>query len=135
MWRRTVQVMRWFCSWGNGPVRSQPEGRKISGTSPSAAISSTEVLTEESTVNETIATASKPTVETLAQEKTMNEAIVSAVGKVWKHLNDNGTASFPELRRKTGLSTDLVNRAIGWLAREDKLCFETANGPEQIRLR
>jgi hypothetical protein len=86
-------------------------------------------------VNETIATASKPTVKTPTQEKTMNEAIVSAVAKVWTHLNSNGGASFPELRRKTGLSIDLVNRAVGWLAREDKLCFETTNGSEQIRLR
>ena len=86
-------------------------------------------------MNEAIATASKPAVKTLAQGKTMNDTIVSAVAKVWKHLNDHGAASFNELRRKTGLSTDLVNRAIGWLAREDKLCFETANGPEQIRLR
>jgi hypothetical protein len=80
------------------------------------------------------AAATLPT-EVLAQQKDLNEAIVSAAGKVWTHLNDNGAASFAELRRKTGLSTDLVNRAIGWLAREDKLCLETANGPEQIRLR
>jgi len=86
-------------------------------------------------VNETTAAASKPAVKALTQEKAMNEAIVSAVGKVWKHLNDNGAATFFELRRKTGLSADMVNRAIGWLAREDKLCYETANGPEQIRLR
>ena len=86
-------------------------------------------------MNEAIATASMSSTEVLAQEKTMNEAIVSAAGKVWNHLNGNGGASFYELRRKTGLSNEMLNRAIGWLAREDKLCFETANGPEQIRLR
>ena len=86
-------------------------------------------------MKEEMATVATPPTGFLTQEKTMNEAIVSAVGKVWKHLNDNGAATFFELRRKTGLSADMVNRAIGWLAREDKLCFETANGPEQIRLR
>ena len=65
----------------------------------------------------------------------MNETIVSAAGKVWKHLNDNGAATLSQLRWKTGLSTEMVNRALGWLAREDKLCFETGTRPEQIRLR
>ena len=86
-------------------------------------------------MNEAMATASMSRAEVRAQEKTTNEVIVSAVGKVWMHLNGNGGANLSELRRKTGLSTEMVNRAIGWLAREDKLCFETANGPEQIRLR
>jgi hypothetical protein len=86
-------------------------------------------------MKEAMATAAMPRTGFLAEEKSMNDAIVSAVAKVWKHLDENGAASFAELRRKTGLSTDMVNRAIGWLAREDKLCFETANGPEQIRLR
>ncbi len=86
-------------------------------------------------MNEMTATASKHTVKVGTQEKTMHEAIGSAAGKVWKHLHDNGASSFYELQRKTGLSTDLVNRAIGWLAREDKLCYETTNGPEQIQLR
>ena len=135
MWRRAVQVMRLLCGWSNNYVECEPEGRKVSGTSPSAAISSTEVLTRESTMKEAIATASVSTTGVLAPEKTMNETIVSAVGKVWQHLNDNGAASFYELRRKTGLSNETANRAIGWLAREDKLCFETTNGPEQIRLR
>ena len=135
MWKRAVKVMRQSCGCHNGSVGCEHDDRKVSGTSPSAAISSTEVLTEESTMNVAMATASTSTAEVLTQEKTMNEAIVFAVGKVWQHLNGNGGASFSELRRKTGLSTEMVNRAIGWLAREDKLCFETANGAEQIRLR
>lgn len=59
----------------------------------------------------------------------MNEAIVSAVGKVWKHLNDDGAASLSELKRKTGLSTEMVNRAIGRLAREDKTQMTMAPKP------
>ena len=86
-------------------------------------------------MNEATATASMPPTGILAQKKTMNDAIVSAVAQVWQHLNDNGPTSFYEIRRKTGLSNEMINRAIGWLAREDKLCIETTNGPEQFRLK
>jgi hypothetical protein len=135
MRRRAMRIIRRLCGWRNDSVRCEPEGRKVSGTSPSATISSTEVLTEERTVNEAMTTASKSATQVLRQKRTMNEAIVPAAGKVWKHLNDNGATSLSQLRGKTGLSTEMVNRAIGWLAREDKLCFETENGSEQIRLR
>jgi hypothetical protein len=135
MLKKMMRAVRQSCGCRNDSVGCELEGRKVSGTSPSETIFSTEVLTEESTMKEAMASASMPPTEVLAQKKMMNEAIVSAVGKVWKHLNDNGAASFSELGRKTGLSNQMANRAIGWLAREDKLCFETANGPEQIRLR
>ena len=86
-------------------------------------------------MNEATPTMPMAAAEVLTPGKSMNDAIVSAVGKLWKHLDDNGASTFFELRRQTGLSTEMVNRAIGWLAREDKLCFETTNRSEQIRLR
>ena len=85
-------------------------------------------------MNEAIVSVPMPPAGILTQKSTMNEAIVSAVGAVWQHLNNNGPVTFSELRRKTGLSNEMANRAIGWLAREDKLCFETESGRKQIRL-
>ncbi|MGB5872692.1 MAG: winged helix-turn-helix domain-containing protein [Bacteroidota bacterium] len=54
----------------------------------------------------------------------MNDEIGNAAGLVWKTLNREGKVTLARLRQRTGLSVELVNRAIGWLAREDKLNFE-----------
>ena len=54
----------------------------------------------------------------------MNDEIGTAAGLVWNMLDRQGTLTVAKLRQKTGLSVELVNRAIGWLAREDKLVFE-----------
>ena len=68
------------------------------------------------------------------EEKRMAEALGTAAGKVWTCLNDNSSLTLHELKRKTGLSSDMLNRAIGWLSRENKLHFEVADGQERIRL-
>jgi hypothetical protein len=54
----------------------------------------------------------------------MNDEIGNAAGLVWKALDRQGALTVAKLRQKTGLSVELMNRAIGWLAREDKLEFE-----------
>jgi hypothetical protein len=54
----------------------------------------------------------------------MNDEIGIAAGLVWSALDRQGTLTLAKLRQKTGLSVELVNRAIGWLAREDKLEFQ-----------
>jgi hypothetical protein len=54
----------------------------------------------------------------------MQEEIGEAAGAVWTALTHTPMATIAELRKKTGLSADQVNRAIGWLAREDKLVSE-----------
>ena len=54
----------------------------------------------------------------------MQEEIGEAAGAVWTALATMPRATVAELRKKTGLSADQVNRAIGWLAREGKLLSE-----------
>jgi hypothetical protein len=54
----------------------------------------------------------------------MLEEIGQAAGAVWNALAQAKQATIAELRKKTGLTADQVNRAIGWLAREDKLLGE-----------
>ena len=64
------------------------------------------------------------------------EKIGAAAGEVWKALNSSGAVSKAQLSRETGLSPDLTNLAVGWLAREDKLIFEQSRkGEEVLRLK
>ena len=46
-------------------------------------------------------------------------------GVVWRHLDNNRRWEYTELKSATGLSDRDLNAAIGWLAREDKIQFET----------
>ena len=62
----------------------------------------------------------------------MLEEIGHAAGAVWEALRKSERASIAELRKTTGLSADQVNRAIGWLAREQKL--QTEQKGKTVRL-
>lgn len=65
----------------------------------------------------------------------MNEAIGSAAGAIWQFLEQNGSASATKIAKSTGLDTKVLHRAIGWLAKEDKLSFETQGRNELISLK
>ncbi|MCD2450898.1 winged helix-turn-helix domain-containing protein [Methylicorpusculum oleiharenae] len=58
----------------------------------------------------------------------MVETIGQTAGKVWKFLEDNGTATVNKITNETGLSKNDIQRAIGWLAREEKIIIEMVNG-------
>jgi predicted transcriptional regulator len=49
-------------------------------------------------------------------------------------LDGNGVSSVRELSRETGLKPREVERAIGWLAREKKICFSQSDGKEKVSL-
>ncbi len=51
----------------------------------------------------------------------MDHKIGEAAGVVWKVLDVGGPMSMAELTRKTKLPAALLQRAVGWLAREDKI--------------
>lgn len=57
----------------------------------------------------------------------MNEKrIGEAAGIVWKHLSESESPlTLAALKKSSGLKADEVAAAIGWLAREGKLAFET----------
>jgi len=62
----------------------------------------------------------------------MTDIIIGeAAGKIWKYLNKNGEASVSKITKETGLARNDVQRAIGWLSKEDKLNFEI-NGRTEI---
>ena len=56
------------------------------------------------------------------------EQIGTLAGIVWRALNEKGLLSFEDLQRETRLDSESVCAAIGWLAREDKICFDEHNG-------
>lgn len=45
-------------------------------------------------------------------------------GKVWRVLDIWGDADFVTLKRLSGLGGDGLHAALGWLAREDKICID-----------
>ena len=46
-------------------------------------------------------------------------------GIVWSILSNRQRWAYDALKEKSGLSDRDLNAAIGWLAREDKIFFET----------
>ena len=54
----------------------------------------------------------------------METKVGEAAGKIWKALNATGSMGKAQLAKATGLSGDLVNQGIGWLAREGKIVCE-----------
>lgn len=68
----------------------------------------------------------------------MSEALLdigSAAGRVWQYLHDNGAASATKLAEATGLGKNELQRALGWLAREDNLVIEFRGRVEYFSLR
>ena len=53
----------------------------------------------------------------------------------WELLNNGNRWSYDELKKASGLTDRDLNAAIGWLAREDKVYFETdKNNTEYLYL-
>lgn len=42
-------------------------------------------------------------------------------GKVWHLLNDDGPQTLAQIKKKLNDSSEIINFALGWLAREDKV--------------
>lgn len=56
-------------------------------------------------------------------------------GIVWTLLNDSKRWKYEDLKAASALSDRDLNAAIGWLAREDKIYFETdSNNAEYLYL-
>ncbi len=65
----------------------------------------------------------------------MTESIGIAAGKVWNYLNEYGPSSATKITKETKLDSKLVQRAIGWLAKEDKLQVEVKGRTETFSLK
>lgn len=56
-------------------------------------------------------------------------------GVVWHYLEDQGTTSLTKLVKEIDAPRDLIMQALGWLAREEKLVFDTTGRSKSVRLR
>lgn len=61
--------------------------------------------------------------------------IGTGAGKIWQYLSKNGAASVTKVATDTGLGKNEVQRAIGWLAKEDKLVIEMKGRVETLSLK
>jgi DNA-binding IclR family transcriptional regulator len=64
----------------------------------------------------------------------MTEEIGIAAGKIWDYLKTVEKASPTKIAAETGLGKNDVQRALGWLAREDKLALEQEGRSEYFSL-
>jgi hypothetical protein len=64
----------------------------------------------------------------------ISEIGVSA-GKVWHYLDKNGSSSVTKITADTGIGKNDIQRAIGWLAKEDKLTIEVKGRVEMLSLK
>ena len=69
------------------------------------------------------------------EDAKMEAEIGEAAGKVWQALHAGGPLSRPKVAKATGLSAELVNQAVGWLAREGKLVVEKKKKSEFLGLK
>lgn len=61
--------------------------------------------------------------------------IGAAAGKIWKFLDKHGPTSVAKVATETGLAKNDAQRAIGWLAKEDKLNIEMKGRVETLSLK
>lgn len=64
----------------------------------------------------------------------MNDVIGQSAGLVWSFLAENGESSLSKVAAGTGLGKNELQRAIGWLAREDKLVITLKGRTETLSL-
>lgn len=52
------------------------------------------------------------------------QPIGETAGKIYQALAENGGQSLAQLQKTVTNDTALLNQALGWLAREDKIAFQ-----------
>jgi predicted RNA-binding protein (virulence factor B family) len=65
----------------------------------------------------------------------MAESIGEVAGKIWTYLNQNGPSSVNKITTETGENKNDIQRAIGWLLKEDKLNIEMVGRAETLSLK
>jgi len=65
----------------------------------------------------------------------MSTTIGDAAGVIWNYLDKNGPSSVNKVTNETGINRNDVQRAIGWLCKEDKLIIEMIGRAETLSLK
>jgi len=65
----------------------------------------------------------------------VSNTIGETAGKIWEYLDKNGATSVSKITTETGLNKNDIQRAIGWLTKEDKLSIEMKGRAETLSLK
>jgi hypothetical protein len=65
----------------------------------------------------------------------LKDQVGLTAGKVWEQLSEAGPQTLSQLKKKVDGQGDLVNFAIGWLAREDKVTLIADKRNIRVELR
>jgi hypothetical protein len=72
--------------------------------------------------------------EELRRRIVMKEKVIEAAGRTWSYLKENGETNLTVLPRRLKERSEIVNQAIGWLAREDKVRYTQKTGKTFVSL-
>jgi Mn-dependent DtxR family transcriptional regulator len=64
----------------------------------------------------------------------MKDKIGETAGKIWNLLKEKGEVNISQLPRLLNEKSLIVQQALGWLAREDKIEYRTEAGKTRISL-
>lgn len=65
----------------------------------------------------------------------MSEIIGNAAGDIWQYLDKNGKTTVAKMTKELKLEEKVIQRAIGWLAQENKITLEIIDRAETISLK
>lgn len=65
----------------------------------------------------------------------MSATIGKTAGNLWHYLDQHQSSSPSKIAKEMGLSKNDLQRAIGWLAREEKIIIEVNGRTETISLK
>jgi Winged helix-turn-helix domain (DUF2582) len=65
----------------------------------------------------------------------LKDQVGLTAGKVWEQLSEGGPQTLAQLKKRVNGQSELVNFAIGWLAREDKVAIIADKKNFRVELR
>lgn len=72
--------------------------------------------------------------EEMRRRVVMKEKVIETAGRTWSYLKENGETNLTVLPRRLKERSEIVQQAIGWLAREDKLRYAQKAGKTFVSL-
>ncbi len=64
----------------------------------------------------------------------MKEKVGETAGAIWMYLNDQERVAITKLPKALQVKQTIAYQALGWLAREDKIEYQTEGNVTYIRL-
>lgn len=65
----------------------------------------------------------------------MSEEIGLAAGEIWHYLDQTGKCKVSTLTKALSIKEKVLQRALGWLDKEDKIMFSTEGRAETVSLK